>query len=147
MNRKLNIQDTIYKQVPNLLNEGIRTELKTLKNIIHEQSISNTEYISPKIINPKISRISLKSIKRTQFGEYYKNASSEHTANQFKKFLDKKISVKDLRLQDLYPILLDRKTKEILDGNHRHYALSKINSPYVVVLYVNSNIFSWDDVQ
>jgi hypothetical protein len=40
-------------------------------------------------------------------------------------------------MADFYPILVNKRTNKIIDGNHRHYALSSINSPYAVVLYVD----------
>ena len=45
--------------------------------------------------------------------------------------------VKNHREEDFNPILVDKNTNKIIDGNHRHYALSTIGSPYAVVLFVD----------
>ena len=87
--------------------------------------------------NPEIKRVPLKSIKPSQHGEDYKNPSSESEAEEFRKILNGEKNIEDHREGDLYPILVNRITNKIIDGNHRHYALLAANSPYAVVLYVD----------
>jgi hypothetical protein len=123
-----NIQDIAYQQIPGLLEKGIKNELSFLSNIIKP---TNTMF------TPKIERVSLSSIKPSQYGEDYKNASSEYEAEEFQKILNGEKDIQDHRKEDFYPILVNKKTNKIIDGNHRHYALSSIGSPYVVVLYVD----------
>ena len=129
-NKELNIQDFIYKQELSL-DHGVERELDFLSGIT---KIPFNKIES--IVNPEIKRVPLSSIKPTQFGDDYKNSSSEHEVEIYKQVLKGEYD-RDLRLSDFDPILVDRKTNRILDGNHRHYALSAINSPYVVVLYVD----------
>ncbi len=121
-NSELNVQDVMYKQVPGLLKKGIESV-----------------YIPDKYDKStlEIKRVPLSQIKPTQFGGDYENPSSEYEAKQFQDVLDGKRTSEDVRLENFYPLLVDEKTNRIIDGNHRHYALSKINSPYAVVLYVN----------
>ena len=129
---QLNIQDLAYQQIPGLLEKGIENELGFLSDIMDE-TLENTKTFT----NPEIKRVPLKSIKPSQHGEDYKNPSSEYEAEEFRKILNGEKNIKDHRKEDLYPILVNRTTNKIIDGNHRHYALLAINSPYAVVLYVD----------
>jgi len=129
---QLNIQDLAYQQIPGLLEKGIEKELSFLSDIMDE-TLENTKTLT----NPEIKRVPLKSIKPSQHGEDYENPSSEYTKKEFQKILNGEKNIEDHREGDLYPILVNRTTNEIIDGNHRHYALSAINSPYAVVLYVD----------
>jgi len=113
---QLNVQDIIYKQSPMIL----KRKLDKL----------------PGVKLSDLKRVKLSSIIPSQHGEDYKNASSEYEAEQFQKVLNGELTYENVREEDYYPILVDKDTNKIIDGNHRHYALSKINSPYAVVLYV-----------
>ena len=126
------IQDLAYQQIPGLLERGIEDELKFLSDAIDGtlEDVKNTT-------NPQLKRVALSTIVPSQSEEDYQNASSEAQAQQFEKMLSGEKDVQDHRKDDFYPILVDRKTNKIVDGNHRHYALSAINSPYAVVLYVD----------
>ena len=129
---QLNIQDLAYKQIPGLLEKGIKKELEFLSDIMDE-TLEDTKNLT----NPEIKRVPLKSIKPSQQGEDYKNPSSESEAEEFRKILNGEKNVEDHREGDLHPILVNRITNKIIDGNHRHYALLAANSPYAVVLYVD----------
>lgn len=129
---QLNIQDLAYKQIPGLLEKGIERELEFLSDIMDE-TLEDTKNLT----NPEIKRVPLKSIKPSQQGEDYKNPSSESEAEEFRKILNGEKNVEDHREGDLHPILVNRITNKIIDGNHRHYALLAANSPYAVVLYVD----------
>lgn len=129
---QLNIQDLAYKQIPGLLEKGIKRELEFLSDIMDE-TLEDTKNLT----NPEIKRVPLKSIKPSQHGEDYKNPSSESEAEEFRKILNGEKNVEDHREGDLHPILVNRITNKIIDGNHRHYALLAANSPYAVVLYVD----------
>jgi len=129
---QLNVQDLAYKQIPGLLEKGIEEELEFLSDIMDE-TLEDTKNLT----NPEIKRVPLKSIKPSQHGEDYKNPSSESEAEEFRKILNGEKNVEDHREGDLHPILVNRITNKIIDGNHRHYALLAANSPYAVVLYVD----------
>jgi len=129
---QLNVQDLAYKQIPGLLEKGIEEELEFLSDIMDE-TLEDTKNLT----NPEIKRVPLKSIKPSQQGEDYKNPSSESEAEEFRKILNGEKNVEDHREGDLHPILVNRITNKIIDGNHRHYALLAANSPYAVVLYVD----------
>ncbi len=125
-----NVQDIAYSKLPTLLDEGINFELNYLS--------TELEFLYTKSsIIPQIKRVPTLSINPSQFFEQYINEKSEHEATEFQNFLSEQISIKDIRQEDFYPILVNIRNNTIIDGNHRHYALSKINSPYVVVLYVD----------
>lgn len=130
--KEQNIQDLAYQQTPGLLEKGIEDELNFLSDIMDE----TLEGVKQQT-NPQIKRVPLSSIKPSQFGEDYKNPSSEYEAKEFQKILDGSKDVADHREEDFHPIMVNRLTNKIVDGNHRHYALSTINSPYAVVLYVD----------
>ena len=129
---QLNVQDLAYKQIPGLLEKGIERELEFLSDIMDE-TLEDTKNLT----NPEIKRVPLKFIKPSQQGEDYKNPSSESEAEEFRKILNGEKNVEDHREGDLHPILVNRITNKIIDGNHRHYALLAANSPYAVVLYVD----------
>ena len=129
---QLNVQDLAYKQIPGLLEKGIERELEFLSDIMDE-TLEDTKNLT----NPEIKRVPLKFIKPSQHGEDYKNPSSESEAEEFRKILNGEKNVEDHREGDLHPILVNRITNKIIDGNHRHYALLAANSPYAVVLYVD----------
>ena len=129
---QLNIQDLAYKKIPGLLKKGIEEELEFLSYVMDE-TLEDTKNLT----NPEIKRVPLKSIKPSQQGEDYKNPSSESEAEEFRKILNGEKNVEDHREGDLHPILVNRITNKIIDGNHRHYALLAANSPYAVVLYVD----------
>lgn len=129
---KMNIQDLAYKKMPGLLQKGIEAELDFLSDIMGE-TLEGTKSIT----NPKIERVSLTTIKPSQEGEDYRNLSSETEAEEFEKIVSGEENVEDHRKEDFYPILVSRSTNRIIDGNHKHYALSAIDSPYAVVLYVD----------
>jgi phosphopantetheine adenylyltransferase len=76
-------------------------------------------------------------VKPTQFGEDYINASSEYEAEQYKKYIEGKIEVKDLRKEDFYPIIVDKDTMEILDGNHRHAVHTILGIPKIKAILVS----------
>jgi hypothetical protein len=130
--KETNIQDLSYQNNPGLLKKGIENELKFLSYVVGKDfnNIKNS-------INPQIKRLPLSSIKPSQSGEDYKNPSSEYEAEEFQKILNGEKNIEDHRKEDFYPILVNKQDNKIIDGNHRHYALSAINSPYAVVLYVD----------
>jgi hypothetical protein len=141
--KESNIQDLAYKQIPGLLEKGINYGLNHFKSFI--KSFYKWSGIKDKneffdfieSLNGEIKRVPLNSIIPSQKGKDYKNASSEHEAEEFQKILNGEKNVEDHRKEDFYPIVVNKKDNKIIDGNHRHYALSAIKSPYAVVLYVD----------
>jgi hypothetical protein len=141
--KELNIQDLAYQQIPGLLEKGIKYELAHFRGFMK----SFYKWSGPKDRNDffdfienvkgEIKRVPLSSIKPSQFDEDYKNPSSEYEAEEFQKMLNGEKAIEDHRKEDFYPILVNKRDNKIIDGNHRHYALSAINSPYAVVLYVD----------
>ena len=82
----------------------------------------------------------LDKIKPTQFGEDYINASSEYEAEQYKEYIKGEISAQDLRKEDFYPIVVDRDTMEILDGNHRHAVHTMLGIPKIKAILVSKKL-------
>ena len=79
-------------------------------------------------------------VKPTQFGEDYINASSEYEAEQYQKYIDGEISAEDLRREDFYPIVVDKDTMEILDGNHRHAVHTMLSIPKIKAILVSKKL-------
>ena len=79
-------------------------------------------------------------IKPTQFGEDYINASSEYEAEQYQKYIDDEIEAEDLRREDFYPIVVDKDTMEILDGNHRHAVHTMLSIPKIKAILVSKKL-------
>jgi len=141
--KEVNIQDLAYQQNPGLFDKGIKSSLSRLPSYLKARykwsgpKDRNEFFDFIENIKGEIKRVPLSSIKPSQFGKDYKNASSEHQAKEFQKILDGEKQTQDHRKEDFYPIVVNKKDNTIIDGNHRHYALSTINSPYAVVLYVD----------
>ena len=141
--KESNIQDLAYKQIPGLLEKGINYELAHFRGFMRSfykwsgSKDKNDFFDFIENVKGEIKRVPLSSIKPSQSGNDYKNPSSEYEAEEFQKILDGEESVENHRKEDFYPILVNKRDNKILDGNHRHYALSAINSPYAVVLYVD----------
>ena len=141
--KELNVQDLAYQQIPGLLEKGIDYGLAHFKSFIKSfykwsgTKDKNEFFDFIESLNGEIKRVPLSSIIPSQKGKDYKNASSESEAEEFQKILDGEKSVDDHRKEDFYPIVVNKRDNKIIDGNHRHYALSSISSPYAVVLYID----------
>lgn len=88
--------------------------------------------------NYTVEMVPLDKVKPSQSGDDYINDSSRYQAKQYKKYLEGDIDVNDLRFQDYYPIVVNRDTMEIIDGNHRHAAHTLLGLPKIKVILVNS---------
>jgi len=152
--KELNVQDIVYKQDPTILEKGIKKEKEFLRawlpqvvKGVWEKTMREREPFWKFLDSFKgsIKRVPLSSIKPSQTGEDYENNSSKYEAEIYKKILSGEKTSKDIRINDFYPILVNGNTNKIIDGNHRHYALSAINSPYAVCLFVNIPIENLDE--
>jgi hypothetical protein len=85
-------------------------------------------------------------VKPTQFGEDYINASSEYEAEQYQKYIDGEISAEDLRREDFYPIVVDKDTMEILDGNHRHAVHTILSIPKIKAILVSKKLNKLNEI-
>ena len=141
--KELNVQDLAYQQIPGLLEKGINYGLAHFRAFIKSfykwsgTKDKNEFFDFIESLNGEIKRVPLSSIIPSQKGKDYKNPSSEYEAEEFQKILDREKNVEDHRKEDFYPIVVNKRDNKIIDGNHRHYALSSINSPYAVILYID----------
>jgi hypothetical protein len=124
------------------------------ENILPQEKFAqetNQDYIKQALKNlPKKSKYNLKDyvvktlpidkVKPTQFGEDYINASSEYEAEQYQKYIDGEISAEDLRREDFYPIIVDKDTMKILDGNHRHAVHTMLGIPKIKAILVSDSL-------
>ena len=90
--------------------------------------------------NYSVEILPIDKIKPTQFGEDYINASSEYEAEQYQKYIDGEIEAEDLRREDFYPIVVDKDTMEILDGNHRHAVHTMLSIPKIKAILVSKKL-------
>ena len=124
------------------------------ENILPQEKFTqetNQDYIEQSLkILPNKDKYNLKDytveilpidkVKPTQFGEDYINASSEYEAEQYQKYIDGEIEVEDLRREDFYPIVVDKDTMEILDGNHRHAVHTILGIPKIKAILISKNL-------
>jgi len=90
--------------------------------------------------NYVIKTLPLESIKPTQFGEDYINASSEYEAKVYDRYLKGEIEARDVRKEDFYPIVVDKGTMKILDGNHRHAVHKMLGIPKIKAILISKKI-------
>jgi hypothetical protein len=132
------------------LNEGILPQEKFAQE-------TNRDYIEQALkILPNKDKYNLKDytveilpidkVKPTQFGEDYINASSEYEAEQYQKYIDGEISAEDLRREDFYPIVVDKDTMEILDGNHRHAVHTILSIPKIKAILVSKKLNKLNEI-
>jgi hypothetical protein len=140
-------QDIIFNQIGDVgVQKLIDFELNHLKaQLKQKQTYSKKERIAIWNFIDKIKKtakdlkkVPLNELNPTQFGEDYKNPSSENNVDTYKKVISGEYNSDDVRIYDFAPLLIDKNNNNILDGNHRHYAFSQIGVPYVYVLYVDS---------
>jgi hypothetical protein len=81
-----------------------------------------------------ITSIGIDEVRPSQIGEDYENPSSKEDAVIYSLAKKGNIGIDDLRLESFRPILVDRKTNEIIDGNHRHYAAKAVCEKFIFVL-------------
>jgi len=141
--KKINVQDLAYSKNKTILDRGTRKELNFFRlwlpqrlNIRGRKERDELfDYIDSE--KGEIARVPIYQIKPSQYNDDYKNSSSDRTSEIYKLFNKGRYDVSDIRISDFYPILVDKNTNRIINGNHRHYALTKVKSPYAVVLYVD----------
>ena len=133
---------------------GPKTDDNLNENILPQEKFAqekNQDYIEQALkILPNKGKYNLKNysveilpidkIKPTQFGEDYINASSEYEAEQYQKYIDGEIEAEDLRREDFYPIVVDKDTMEILDGNHRHAVHTMLSIPKIKAILVSKKL-------
>ncbi len=143
--KEANLKDTTPpRNWTNSLNENILPQEKFAQE-------TNQDYIEQSLkILPNKDKYNLKDytveilpigkVKPTQFGEDYINASSEYEAEQYQKYIDGEIEAEDLRREDFYPIVVDKDTMEILDGNHRHAVHTMLSIPKIKAILVSKKL-------
>ena len=133
---------------------GPKTDDNLNENILPQEKFAqekNQDYVEQALkILPNKDEYNLKDytveilpidkVKPTQFGEDYINASSEYEAEQYQKYIDGEIEAEDLRREDFYPIVVDKDTMEILDGNHRHAVHTMLSIPKIKAILVSKKL-------
>jgi hypothetical protein len=76
----------------------------------------------------------VESIVPSQTGEDYENVSSKYDAETYKLVKEGAKKVDEVRLESFYPIVVDKSSLEIIDGNHRHYAAVASGEAFIYVV-------------
>ncbi len=105
---------------------------RALHILPHKKDYNTSDY--------EVKILPVDKIKPTQFGDDYINSSSEYEAEVYDEYLKGERSVEDLRKEDFYPIVVDRDTMEILDGNHRHAVHTMLGIPKIKAILVSKKI-------
>ena len=105
---------------------------RALQILPHKQDYNTSDY--------EVKILPVDEIKPTQFGEDYINASSEYEAEVYDEYLKGEIEARDVRKEDFYPIVVDKDTMEILDGNHRHAVNTMLNLPKIKTILISKKV-------
>lgn len=123
----MTIQEQILNQLSEIRKEDlIRTQINHAKGVLIR---SNLELISY-----TLDVISINEIIPSQWDEDYENESSKYDVEVFLSVIKGIADINDLRLETFRPIAIDKNTMEIIDGNHRHYALKTAGEKNAYVL-------------
>lgn len=123
----ITIQETILKQLHKGKNEElIASQLNEAIQILSHDNL--------KIINYELTTLSIYDIRPSQTDEDYDNNSSKQDAKIYLEVMNKKRSIENVRLDSFRPIVVDKKTMNIIDGNHRHYATKAIGEKFIYVI-------------
>ena len=129
------------------LNENINEEVLPQEKFAQEtgkdwakESLRIVDLKNYDLENYTIKTLPLESVKPTQFGEDYINASSEYEAEVYDEYLKGEIEARDVRKEDFYPIVVDKDTMEILDGNHRHAVHTMLNLPKIKAILISKKL-------
>lgn len=127
----MNVQDKAYQYYGSLV-PFVKDQLRFALNNLTATAQS---------LKPRLKRVPVDSLVPVQSGTNYWNEYSKKQAEEFN-LIDNgsKEVISKVKLSNFNPILVDINTNRILDGHHRHAALSSIKAPYAVVLYVDYNI-------
>src|SRR5690606_11606930 len=103
--------------------ELISSQLKEASEIL---SRSNK-----RIINWRLMALPVNDVIPTQKGEDYQNPSSMADAQLYLTVKQGKADLDNLRLNSFRPIAVDNSNFNIIDGNHRHFAIKHIGEPFI----------------
>lgn len=123
----MTIQETSLNQLPEeVVKRLIASQIKQANNILFhkKQRIKSYTFIT----------LSINEVKPSQFGEDYENNSSKYDAEIYKAIISRTKKVEDVRLESLCPIVVDKNTMTIIDGNHRHYATYSIGEKFIYTI-------------
>lgn len=123
----MTIQEQILNQLPEKRKEDlIRSQINNAKGILLRSNLELKSY--------SLDVISINEIIPSQYNEDYENESSKYDVEVFLTVTKGVADINDLRLETFRPIAIDKNTMEIIDGNHRHYALKTAGETNAYVL-------------
>ncbi len=96
--------------------------------------------LSLRDLNPQVKEVPINTIFPVQGGDDYWNDSSKAQAQRFKLTIDNGApdDIEELgRKEDYNPVLVDRESRKIIDGHHRHASLKAIGCATVWVIEVD----------
>lgn len=118
---------------------------ETLRNKLIDSQVNEANGILIQqrklMANWKIVTLNVHDVKPTQDGDDYNNASSEEDAKQYEKVKMGIYNIDEIRLNSFRPICVELATMKIIDGNHRHSAITKCGEKLIyAMLCVVENI-------
>lgn len=123
----MTIQEKILEQISGSRKEKlINSQITDANNILERKNL--------KLKNCILSILPVSQIIPSQEGDDYKNESSKFDAEIFKEVKNGFKNPEQVRLESFRPIVVNKMTMEIIDGNHRHYALQSIGEENILVL-------------
>ncbi len=132
----MTIQEKILDQIPAVSKELlINSQITEANNILSRQNL--------KIKNCILSTLPISNIYATQSGDDYQNDSSKFDATIFNEVKNGSKNFENVRLESFRPIVVNKKSMEIIDGNHRHYALRSIGEQNILVLLCETEVIEF----
>ncbi len=123
----MTIQEKILEQISDVSKENlINSQITEANNILARQNL--------KLKSCVLSTLPILEIIATQQGDDYENDSSKFDAEIFNEVKNGIKNYEQVRLESFRPIVVNKKTMEIIDGNHRHYAMQSIGEENILVL-------------
>ncbi len=123
----MTVQEKILNKVSEKRKEDlIRSQINNAKSILKRDNLELASYI--------LDVISINEILPSQFNEDYENESSKYDVGVFLGVIKGTVDINALRLETFRPIAVNKSTMEIIDGNHRHFALKTAGETKAYVL-------------
>ena len=132
----MTIQEKILEQISDVSKENlINSQITEANNILARQNL--------KLKSCVLSTLPILEIIATQQGDDYENDSSKFDATIFNEVKNGSKNFENVRLESFRPIVVNKKSMEIIVGNHRHYALRSIGEQNILVLLCETEVIEF----
>ncbi|MBC7425840.1 MAG: hypothetical protein H7321_04825 [Bacteroidia bacterium] len=124
---EVSIQEKLLSTLDeSLRNSLINSQVSEAKGILKQQGKSIDDW--------KLVTFNLHDLIPTQQGDDYNNASSDEDAKQYEKVKSGIYNIDEIRLKSFRPICVEFGTLKIIDGNHRHSAITKCGEKLIYAM-------------